>query len=195
MKSIRHGILVIGLAASFLACKQNDTNSNQSTRAGSTQWAHGSGQLGGVVGTVSNSYDMAQQMRGFLGYEVDEAGAPKSAGVNGISFSGVVRFDGYNQFIPAQSYITLKMEYLDYQNVRRTWSGQIKGVQGQVVRYNSYSTAQIVFEDAYGSISLQGYYNATTFEGEMYYSTLSNNAQGKLGTFRIQTCGFFNCVP
>lgn len=71
----------------------------------------------------------------------------------------------------------------------------------QVLSNSSVSgnTANIVFQDAYGQITLSGTFDQNFFQGTISYQNLTSfNAgiaprSGVLGSFVVQTCGFFSC--
>lgn len=62
-------------------------------------------------------------------------------------------------------------------------------ISGQI--YNA-GVANLVFTDQYGSITLQGQYNASEFTGTVTFQN-NNGQSGQLGSFRVPTCGFFHC--
>jgi hypothetical protein len=190
MKSLKTLLVVLLAAGSMVACNKNDTGAAAPARANSATL----GTPGSAIGSVSN-YDMTNQVRGFLAADGFDTQSIKSASSStGVIFNGVVRFDNNNQLIPNQSYINLRVTYIDQNNAQQVLDMGIYGVQGQVQTGYGYASANIVFEDAYGTVTMSGYYDNSNFTGDMNYFNKATNQQGKLGQFRIQTCGFFKCV-
>lgn len=196
MKSLSlKSILVLALALGGLtACNKNDGDSPINAR-GTSAGNSIIGTPGSAVGSITNSYDMTQQVKGFLSSgegSVDQIRSVNSS--NGLIFNGQVRFDNNNQFIPNQSYINMRINYLDQNNTAQSLQIGIWGSRGQITNYYSYASANLEFADDYGTVTLIGNYDQNTFVGDLYYTNNVTNSQGKLGQFRIQTCGFFNCV-
>src|SRR5690606_4731767 len=70
-----------------------------------------------------------------------------------------------------------------------------KSVSGTVMG----NQANIVFEDSFGKIQLQGTFTAQWFQGTViydnnfYHNGQAPGAAGYLGAFAVPTCGFFAC--
>jgi hypothetical protein len=58
----------------------------------------------------------------------------------------------------------------------------------------SNGSARLTFQDALGTVTIQGTYNASTFNGSVsFVNTAGNRKSGTLGNFSISTCAFFVC--
>ncbi len=72
---------------------------------------------------------------------------------------------------------------------------RIRGASGTAVGYQ----ANLVFSDEYGTITVTGTYNQSTFTGNVRFSNTAGNGfngskTGGLGQFTIPTCAFFRCM-
>ena len=69
----------------------------------------------------------------------------------------------------------------------------IRGTQGRAAG----GQASLQFADNYGTITINGTYNASTFTGTVSYQNTTGSYNGRssgtLGRFTVPTCGFFHC--
>lgn len=185
-----------------VACNKNDSNDNRGRGASTAAAAAaaGNGYYTKAIGTVTNALDMTDQARYFLENEslsMDEIGAVD--GYNGVSFSGIVRFDTANRLRPAESYITIKIvDDLAKSGQAAPLNVTISNAQSS--GYVSYSAnnggaayAEIIFKDDYGTVTMVGNFDNYYFTGDMNYENYVTHREGKLGQFRVSTCGFFVC--
>lgn len=200
-KNLSSIVVVVLALSSMVACNKNDSSGDasrlRSGNQGALPVANGQGYYQKQSGSIVNS-NMTIEARNFL---VNGQLTAESIGVvdgnSGVTFEGIVRFDNSNRVVPSQSYITIKV--IDDQAL----SGKVQPITvtvfnaqttGSVTPGASYSTAQIRFQDSYGTIDLSGYFDRSSFTGDVRYTNSVTGVSGTLGQFRIPTCGFFVCL-
>jgi hypothetical protein len=207
-KMIQYGVLVLALAG-LVACGKKGAD-GASVNAGRDQRALGSPNLptgqGGTVGSqsalINFSTGQAAQMKETVQVLVSptlDAGSVgdinevRVAGNVGVQSSGQVLQDSVVELVIRDSFTGTAEDG----SVIEPIVIRIRGGTGTAVGYN----ANLQFTDEYGTVTVKGTYNATTFNGTVEFQnrksvTLNgkNLSGGTLGSFSIPTCAFFRCM-
>jgi hypothetical protein len=192
MKAARIILISVLALSSLLACDKNGASSGSSGRSPVN------GAVQQSVGQVTGSYNFLDEVRAFMATNTFDGNQIKSVDTySGVQFSGTARFDQvsttYKNMIAAQSFINVRVVFTDLNNQRQTMDVGITGGTGTVSYGYGYASANLIFEDQYGTVQMSGYFDNTYFTGTLYYTNKQTNQQGTLGQFRVQTCGFFVC--
>lgn len=144
------------------------------------------------TGTVyGNSSDFQSAVVNFLSPPMDASSIGSVDSNTGVQFQGIATFDNNGNLNRAQSGIIINVTdsyALDGQDPIQPIG--IAGSDGAVNR--TTGQVRLRFQDNYGAVILEGSYDYSYFQGVMTYVN-ANGSSRSLGTFRIDTCGFFVC--
>lgn len=135
-----------------------------------------------LLGTVSSNYNDSTGIR-FWGYVETQTGQFNPTGGNNVAVTSansalrVVIWDSYAGSVDANGQII--PEYPVY--MQGTAGGTIQG-----------NRADITFTDGFGYIYVYGTFDASYFQGYVWYDN-NGGAANHLGAFYIPTCSFFRC--
>lgn len=176
----------------------------------------------GTWGEITRGYQSQQQfqyqVQNFVSNLKEADGSPIALGsisgdsgqTTGIRFWGSVGLTGpfqvnggNNLQVTSQGSalrISIVDSYVGQQNAEGETITEIpiyiaSGVEGfvSVTGVVQGNTAQITYTDGFGTITLHGSFNSNWFYGTVSFRNNSPAVQGSLGTFIVQTCGFFKC--
>lgn len=166
--------------------------------------ARGGGNQGGQMQPGTNTFGsqnvVLTSTQSQSGYQQTVVNFLASSGIDpsvvgnitSVEVSGQVRTDmNTAQMIPTQSFIKITIRdnlMVDGQQMEPI-SFTIAGKQG----YAQNNTTDLLFEDRFGTIRVQGQYNGSNFQGTVSFTGYNPQSQGILGTFTVSTCGFFIC--
>ena len=136
--------------------------------------------VGYVSATASNNTGV------FVGGRIDLAGGQPLKATNGTI-----------QVASSSELIVGVFDHWDKQtNLAPLPPAYFKGGASGTINGNS---ADIIFQDAYGTVELKGTFDSTNFTGtfsfdtQQLYDGSGQGHAGDLGTFKIPTCQFFRC--
>lgn len=210
--------LILALAlVSLAACQKKDDSTSVNTmgrypRGGLNQmYANGADprtQMAGTVKVDPSYQDQFQEaVRGLLSTALPEdyVGYVSAVGAynTGVFFGGrvIVQRSGPQGLSGAMSVIApnsqimvLVKDYFQNQSSSQPIPIYLSNATGEI----NGNSVHLVFQDQLGTIELEGEYNQSTFEGDMYYDNYKHYsggtpAAGVLGHFSIPTCQFFVC--
>jgi hypothetical protein len=195
MNAVRIILISVLALSSLLACDKNGSNSGNPNRSpvGTV------GNVAQAMGTVTGTYNLLDEVRSFTTTNTFDGAQIKSIETySGVQFYGSARFEQtnstYKNMIPSTSYINLRLTFTNISNQRQSIDIGIAGGSGAVSYGFGTASANLIFEDQYGTVQLNGYFDNNYYTGTLYYTNKQTNTQGSLGQFRVQTCGFFTCV-
>jgi len=209
--------MALFMAVSMLglsACNKNNANQSASTgrsNRGSPLAMPQQGQFYTAgVGQITSDSAYGQQFTaavlGLLSASMSTSNVGAIDPTTGVTFQGYVQIDNSGNLVPSGSVLAITVnDYFSANGVQDPNTGQpVPPIYISVPATSGYAyngNATLTFGDNFGSITLTGTYGAANgqFSGSVSYQNQQNQDSGSphsssyMGSFTIQTCGFFRC--
>jgi hypothetical protein len=207
---LKTGLLVLALAT-VVACGKKGAD-GASVNTARDQRAVGPANLptgqGGTAGTQSANITFNESQKDLMREAVQVLVSPTMnadavGDIRSISVSGNIGIQG-NQQLATDSSLQLVItdSYVGQTEDGATIEPIVIRLRGtgvaQLSGTNGMGSANVSMTDEYGTITVNGTYNAQTFTGTVSFVNktvgFNNKSQGTLGQFSISTCAFFRCM-
>lgn len=206
--------MLLGCALVMSACnKKADESTSIGSRAGrggttsyTPNGVYYTAQTGQVVANGSTASEYEKIVKGLISASMD-ANQVGSIGANAVTIKGYVEFDTNGQMIASTS--SIQLEIVDSYTNQTDSNGQVVApiqlhIGGSMSTGTAYSnkTVSLVFQDAYGTVTIQGnYQDNVNFKGVISYQNSTNQTPGDTinhyannrMSFSIPLCGMFRC--
>jgi hypothetical protein len=208
---IKLSLMVLSLLA-VVACNKNKGDDNVSVSgAGGVTGQYVQGASGLPTGQGNQSHELTakvtaadatqftEQVKSLLGaspnFNVNSVGTVSNT--TGVDIKGTVGINPQTGAFLATTILGQSKLVLIINDSYST-SGQAQPITINLFNVTtggaSGGKASLTFSDEMGSITVQGTYNASTFQGSVSFTnTQGNRRSGTLGQFTIPTCNFFVC--